>query len=203
MIFVISLHRSGTQSLHTYLNSIGYRAIHNPTGRKHFDCQHLWNGRELDRQYIFDTIIDRIYLNYNAISDNPTGVLYKEAFVAFPDAKFVLSIRDVQKWIISIRNHIGSRDFVPAEKVQYWHYLKNKPTSINDVTDEELIELYNNHTDAIIEFFESVKATHQLCIIDLEDGDTINAEKLSNFFNVPTHPFLRIDNNNSKTAIQT
>ena len=193
MIFVISLHRSGTQSVDEFFKNTRYHAIHNPSGRSHFDFQNEWDGREYDLDYIFESIISRIHPEFNAVGDNPMAVLYKQAYERFPSAKFILTTRDVNKWINSVKRHIGTRDFVPAEKVQYWHYLNYRPSKITDITDLQLNDLYLKHTQTVIDYFNFKKANDRLCIICLDDDSVENGEKLSHFLEIPIKPFPWVD----------
>lgn len=193
MIFVLSLHRSGTQSTHIFLKNAGYNSIHNPSGRSKLDFQSEWLGHEDDLDYIFSNIIEHISPTFNAVSDNPMAALHEQAFSKFPNAKFILTIRDPQKWINSVRQHIGDRELVTAEKIQYWRYLNFKPSTLSEINDEALRDLYLKHQKITIDFFEHNHAHDNLCVIDLEKDNNINSVELSKFLGITTITFPNID----------
>jgi hypothetical protein len=199
MIFVLSLHRSGTQSVHSFLKQAGYNAIHNPSGRSEMDFQSEWVGHEQDLEYIFSNLINHSLPKYNAISDNPMAALYKQAYESFPEAKFILMVRDCDKWVASVRKHIGDRNFVPAEKVQYWKYLDFEPNKLDEIDDLALHTLYEKHHKETIDFFEKNRILNQLCVIDLEKSSGLNGVILSDFLHVSPHiPLPWIDNKGEK-----
>ena len=83
-IFGIGLHRTGTSSLNEALNILGYRSIHTP----------------LD---IYPDIDTRIIDKYDAFTDNPIPLLYKQLDRLYPGAKFILTTRDLDSWIKSVK----------------------------------------------------------------------------------------------------
>jgi hypothetical protein len=148
------------------------------------DFQHEWIGHENDLEYIFSNLIEHVSTRCNAISDNPMAALYAQAFAAFPQAKFILSIRGSDKWVASVRKHVGDRPFVPAEKVQYWKYLDFKPKGLYEIDDNTLHALYRRHQKETIDFFSKHNALHQLCIINLDDDENLNSAILSDFLQI-------------------
>jgi hypothetical protein len=193
MIFVLSFHRSGTQSTHEFLKNAGYKAIHNPSGRSKLDFQHEWLNRETDLEYIFQNIIQHISPNFNAVSDNPMAALYEQAFDQYSNAKFILGIRDADAWVKSVRRHIGQRELVPAEKVQYWKYLDSQPRYLCEISDQTLLDLYLHQQKEVEEFFAKKSALQQLCIINFDEDDVSIGAKLSEFLTVPFQAMPKID----------
>ena len=195
------MHRSGTQSINRFLDFSGYKPIHNPSGRSNFDFQHLWCDRYKDLDYIFNTIVEHCSYRYNAVSDNPMAALYEQAYIRYPSSKFILSTRDVNDWIKSVRKHIGSRDLVPAEIIQYWKFTKNKPKKINDLSDMDMKNIYLKHIDDIKNFFQANNILSQLCTINLDANNLVNGKELSCFLKVPLRPLPNIDHKCRKQNI--
>jgi Sulfotransferase domain len=78
-VFGVGLSRTGTTSLHYALGFLGYRSIHFPPPHQ---------LREL--------------LNfYDAAVDTPVACVFKELAEAYPDARFVLTVRDMDSWLAS------------------------------------------------------------------------------------------------------
>ena len=81
-IFGIGLGRTGTKSLAKAMAILGYKVKHSP---KYVD--------EID--------------NYDFINDIFIAARYKFLDYMFPDAKFILTIRDTESWIASCVKHDG------------------------------------------------------------------------------------------------
>lgn len=80
-VFGIGLSRTGTMSLHIALEKLGYGSIHYPP---------------LDRLFEFTD-------KYDAASDIPVACRYKVLDRRYPGARFVLTVRDIDKWLESTR----------------------------------------------------------------------------------------------------
>jgi hypothetical protein len=96
-IFGLGLSRTGTSSLASALQMLGYAARHHPEvtvimGR-------LWqlSRRELRR--------------FDAFTDIPVIPFYKQLDVRYPGSKFILTLRDVDAWVESCRRY---RRFQPG-----------------------------------------------------------------------------------------
>lgn len=94
-IFGIGMHKTATSSLHRALTLLGYDSAHwtSPAWARAVWTEMTSMGRShtLERHY--------------ALSDLPIGVLYQELDHAYPGSKFILTIRDEQSWLESVRAH--------------------------------------------------------------------------------------------------
>ncbi|MDW4549326.1 sulfotransferase [Defluviimonas sp. D31] len=95
MVFVLGDSRTGTTSLHHFFKSAGYQSIHyyfDESGVKkpaHLDIDGNWQRL---KRFIVDS-------PYNAFSDYPTRIFYRQLFREFPTARFILSRRDsLETW---------------------------------------------------------------------------------------------------------
>ncbi len=187
-IFVLSLHRTGTQSTQQFLVNAGINSLHNPTGRRnlsyYFNVRQNWTGRETDHQFIFNHMMKNIAGEYEAVIDD-IGVLYEEAFAQYPDAKFILVSRDSEAWANSVRKHINERDLVPSERVQYWRYLTEKPETIADISNERLVEMCSTHKAEVEAFFE---ARPEANFLSADLNDPALGQKISKFLGVEEKP---------------
>jgi hypothetical protein len=95
-IWGIGLTRTGTTSLNTALNLLGYKSIHWPTTAE------LLNG------------------NLQAATDESVGVVFKYLDFRHPGSKFILTERDEESWIRSTAAHrkIMATNF--TRKVSEW-----------------------------------------------------------------------------------
>ncbi len=187
-IFVLSLHRTGTQSTQQFLLDAGINSLHTPTGRSnlsyYFNARRNWSGRETDLGFIFEHMMKNIAEDYEAVIDD-IGVLYEEAYKQYPDAKFILVFREPEAWAKSVRKHIDERELVASERVQYWKYLTEKPETITDVPNERLAEMCSNHKTQVEAFFE---ARPEADFVSADLNDSALGQKLSRFLGIEERP---------------
>lgn len=151
-VFIIGFHKTGTSSMGKALQILGYRV-----------CGSLKEGVDLDKikssskSSLLESMYD-VFENYDAFQDTPWFLIYKELFNAFPDAKFILTIRDEDKWIKSIQKHFGNNSF------QYHNYIYG---SYDTFTDEKIYrQVYSKHNKECEMFFLEMKK--EILILDLE-----------------------------------
>lgn len=162
-VFCIGFWKTGTTSLYKAMKILGYRTIRLPyvnTYDKFGDQKFVKKIKKC---------------NFDAFVDYPIGYsdLYKSLDEAFPNSKFVLSIRDSDLFIKS-----------------YYNYYKNCPWDISIKNEKKLKELeknYNLRNFQITEYFKNKPG--QLLVMDVTKGD--GWEKLCTFLNkpIPNKPF--------------
>ena len=105
---------------------------------------------------------------YKSFQNNPWNQLHKELDLAFPNSKFILTLRkDSMTHALSSWNHVvkkGVRKGKPSEK-----YIKDK------------ITIYENHNRKVQEYFQGRK--NDLLILCWEKGD--GWKKLCHFLGMP------------------
>lgn len=90
-ILGIGLGRTGTMSLARALEILGYRAKHCP--RFYLDAGgHLVISRE-------------DIAAFEALTDEPTILVYKEVDRDHPGSKFILTVREMESWLRSVENN--------------------------------------------------------------------------------------------------
>jgi hypothetical protein len=90
------LSRTGTLSLHSALQVLGFSSLH-------FDTMRLNNVIDgSDTQPNF-----RRYDDVDAVIDLPVAYFYEELMLAYPDSKCILTVRDPDKWWRSISRHFN------------------------------------------------------------------------------------------------
>jgi hypothetical protein len=151
-IFVLSLHRSATQSVHDLFVRSGLRAIHWPGYIDGIDYQSRIIGKENDPHFIA-SVLTPVFARATAFSDVPIPALYRVLDAQFRGAKFIAVRRAASDWVRSVRRHCAERKLNPYEKAQYFQYLPGYPDMISDVSDSELTEMHRKHHEAISNFF--------------------------------------------------
>jgi Sulfotransferase domain len=190
-ILCAGLSKTGTMSLHMALKELGYTSLH-------------W-----DRERLNDALDGsnpnpdfRIYDDYDAVSDIPSAFFYRELLEAYPEAKVILTVRDVEAWWKSIEYHFNIR--APyRDPVMLRELARTRPGSITPavIAGEVLRERMRNivygspvarefmYKKRYVEHNERVVAdvpAERLLLMDVTEGD--GWEKLCPFLGAPVLP---------------
>ena len=97
-IFGIGLSRTGTKSLSTALNKLGFNV-------GHYECGMAAIGWKDGALTLDTTALEDL----GGLTDIPAAAFFRELDAAFSDARFVVTVRDKQAWIQSISRHLSAR----------------------------------------------------------------------------------------------
>jgi len=94
--------RTGTMSLYTALNQLGFPCYHmfevlkNPANKSHLDFWQKVANSPPGTQFDWE----QVFAKYTAAVDNPACCVWRELLVAYPDAKVVLTLhpRGAEAW---------------------------------------------------------------------------------------------------------
>ena len=158
-LFGIGFHKTGTTTLGKALEELGY-LVCGPSREFEVDLQ------KGDLSGIY-----RKALEFDAFQDNPWPVYYKELDEKFPHSKFILTLRDEEKWIDSVVRHFGDQDTIMREIIYgVGHPLNNEGV---------YVERYREHNKAVIKYFKN--RPDDLLVVSWEKGDAW--EELCRFLN--------------------
>ena len=151
----VGLSRTGTLSLHCALQMLGYRSVHWAPERLR---EEMWG--EASNYQKFDDV--------DAVSDIPAAFFYREIGQAYPDIKYVLTIRDEDRWYVSLKQHISQvhallrgRDLSDANRLHQLVYGSEQPV-------EELYkESFRTHNCRVVQDISQ----KDLLIMNICDGD--------------------------------
>jgi hypothetical protein len=186
-VFNVSLHRSGTQSVHDLLVRAGISSIHWPGTVDGIDYQRLIAGHEDDLGRVTRALTP-VLTAVTAISDVPLAALYEELDHRYPESAFILMFRSPFAWARSVRTHVAERDLTAFERTQYWRYLRGRPASLRTVSDAQLHRAYLTHHRDVLAFFEG---RSNLLFVQLEDPSA--GQAICGFLGVPPLPLRHID----------
>lgn len=162
--FSIGFQKTGTTTLETALIMLGYHV-----GRPEKSLvPHIKAGH-------WDPVWE-IADQFTALQDNPWALLYKELDQHYPGGRFILTLRDPEKWVASMINHCGKK----SNAMREWVYGKGHGSPVG--CEQIYIDRLKRHNAEVIAYFKD--RPDDLLIIDLTQGD--GWEKLCPFLGVDT-----------------
>lgn len=136
-IFGIGFQKTGTSSLNEALALLGVRAggglrLNHPKG--------VYIDPPLTNEKVWAVARDRVP-EADAHNDNPWPLLYRELDSEYPNAKFVLTVRDTEHWLQSVVRHFADTQ----SDVMQWIY--GVPAAKGN--EARLREIYLAHNVAV------------------------------------------------------
>lgn len=182
-VFCIGFQKTGTSSMRDALRQLGYR-VAGVYGRE-------GTLAELHRSYVEDGLA--LVREYDAVEDMPWPLLFRELDAAFPGSKFILTLRDTDRWYKSIARHFGSS----PHHIQQLTYGADAPAPVGH--EARYREVYEAHNAAVRQYFADRPA--DLLVMQLENGD--GWEKLGAFLGVPVPqgPFIRTNTAGQRSSL--
>lgn len=175
-VFILGDSRTGTSTLGTFLKALGFNSIHYYVNEaRQIQPDHLNHSENWKN---LQTFIDGS--EYNAFSDYPTRLFYKELSKKY-DAKFILTTRkDTKTWKNSMEK-----------------YFSKFNLNLNLVTLEKA---YLDINQDIRKFFKDEdKIFLEICI---DDDSTMNSNKIKTFLGIYTNVEMGWDNKSSDVDIE-
>ncbi len=155
-VFGIGLSRTGTTSLTEALRALGYRAVHFP----------LAIVREDEGRLTLDA---RAAARFDALTDTPAALLFRELDAAFPGSKFILTTRRTEAWLASMRRLRASYAFLRfIPKVAQLTEALYGPRTYDD--EQTLRARFARHR-AQVEAYFSKRMERDVLVLDFESGD--------------------------------
>ena len=155
-VFVLGDSRTGTTSLHRLFLDYGFNSVHyfvdevNEIAKK--------DGHEKHEYKHFKEFVDES--GFNAFTDYPTRIYFRQLRRDYPDAFFILSLRqDSATWRKSMRRFFQDQPDI----------LENMP---------HLAKVHAQVNNQIRKSFSSAKRFIEICI---DDGNEVNSPIISKF----------------------
>lgn len=182
-VFGIGWAKTGVTTLGRCLRELGYRhhgqqleLVDDLGGGDHGSGE--WLAADLTR-------IRAVAVEHDAFTDWPWILLYRRLDEAFPGSKFVLTVRDADRWLRSYRAMIARLPPATPELISRRRIIYGLP--FPDVTDAMLLERRARHDAAVRDWFRD--RPESLLTVDWEMGD--GWKELCGFLHmpVPSIPF--------------
>lgn len=146
-IFGIGLHKTATTSLHHALQMLGFASAH--WENAHW-AKSIWEemttwGRShtLEKHY--------------ALCDLPIPLLYEQLDKGYPGSKFILTIRDEDSWLESVRNHWShehNRFRASWSTDPFTHKVHKLLYGTKGFDAEVFLARYRRHNAEVLEYFK-------------------------------------------------
>jgi Sulfotransferase domain len=177
-VFGIGFQKTGTSSLTEALEILGYRTNHgvfinNPENRRS-----LWIEPPLTNETVAAQVLPLV-AQYDALTDNPWPLLYRELDCNCPGTKFILTIRDPQSWIASLVQHFGDRESDVLEWIYGCRSVRGN--------EARCIAAYDTHNAAVRAYF----ADRPGALLQLDIEENPGWTELCAFLSkpIPARPF--------------
>ncbi|OFW99785.1 MAG: hypothetical protein A3E78_07540 [Alphaproteobacteria bacterium RIFCSPHIGHO2_12_FULL_63_12] len=170
-IFCIGFQKTGTTSLYAALTTLGYRTAA-VVGRD-------WSAERLAAEGA--ALCIETMRNFDAAQDMPWPVFFRELDAAYPGSKFILTLRDADRWFSSIEGHFGAN----AGEMQAFVYGRDAAAPAGN--RQRYLDVYARHERDVRAYFADRPG--DLLVMDLERGD--GWAELCGFLGlaVPSEPF--------------
>lgn len=162
-VICVGWHKTGTTTIGDALLTLGYDVI----GARVDLADELLEDN-------LDPVLE-LATEFSGLQDVPWNALYRELDRAFPDSRFILTIRDEEKWLDSAIRHFGRREY--DTPIFQWLYGEGR---ING-NEQLYLERYRRHNREVIEYFS--ERPQDLLVIQLEDKQ--GWKPLCNFLGQP------------------
>lgn len=171
-VMCVGFQRTGTTSLGGALELLGLRVC-GAVGTWMPDIARRASG-----------LVVRLTPDYDAFEDNPWPLLFGDLDAAWPDARFVLTLRSSSAWLASMRRYFTG----PPSPMQEWLYGSG---GVPASDDRCLLEVYARHNEAVVAHFSERRG--KLLVLDVDRG--LCWEPLCRFLGLPQPdvPFPRLN----------
>ena len=182
-VFCIGFQKTGTSSMRDALTQLGY------------DVAGVF-GRDMSLPELRETYMRQglqIARDYDSVEDMPWPLIFRELDAEFPGSKFILTLRDTDRWYKSITSHFGARPY----HLQQLTYGDDAPAPVGHETRYRAV--YEAHNAAVREYFAG--RPDDLLVMELERGD--GWEKLGKFLAVavPSGSFVRTNTSTQRESL--
>lgn len=182
--FGIGLPRTGTSSLHHAFLALGLRSIH-----------HHADARTRRQVELADYRLD-IMEHTDLLCDHLTPIIFPQLLTAFPDARFIYTLRNEDSWIRSLQKVEFTHQ--PARVGSFRYYARLAVFGCAVFNEERYRWVFRDHDRRVRSFFTGDLAD-RLLEFDISRGDGF--DRLCPFLGLPV-PDQPYPHHNSGGSVQ-
>ena len=181
-IFGIGLGRTGTHSLAVALSQLGIKIRH------HVNYNSLIPEFCLATRTFTGSRLFAMFDKYQAVA-NGTGLSYRELDLAYPNSRFILTVREPNAWLQSqaAYRRLQSEQARDSATHRVQHFINREIYGSEHFDPEIWLETYKRHVDSVLDYFAD--RSMSLLVMDICGGD--GWDKICPFLGcaVPSCPF--------------
>ena len=170
-IFGIGLSRTGTRSLGEALTLLGYRTASFVSHKTEEQGKTTWFAGDFETDSLAD---------FDAAVDLPIPIFYPQLDERYPGSKFILTIREPESWLASVRRHWARWPITDDSAGRYRQMLRLAMYGMHGFSAARMKSVYETHVHKVRRYFRA--RPQDLLVIDISQGE--GWEKLCPFLNV-------------------
>ena len=180
-IFGIGFYKTGTTSLFEALRILGYDTVNGDAPGSYPGAD---DGATLIRQIDAGDYRLPTLEMFEAFTDNPYFRIWREIHAMYPEAKYILTVRDEEPWIASCTRFYRNRRIRP---MRAWMFGPHADPSRDEESRQAWLAAYREHNRAVREFF----ATRPDQFLELDPTRERGWERLCSFLgaSIPAQPW--------------
>lgn len=177
-IFGIGMHKTATTSLHHALKIMGYNSAH-------WKSAH-WAKAIWEEMVAFgkSPTLEKSY----ALCDLPILLLYQALDIAYPGSKFILTTRDEDQWIQSVKNHWSyelNRFRQVWDTDPFTHKIHNELYGRKMFDAEIFLQRFRRHNAEVKEYFKDRSGDLLIMDMSILKSEKYQWNGLCRFLNQP------------------
>jgi hypothetical protein len=189
-VFGLGLSRTGTKSLTSALNMLGFKISHYPSDARTYE--------ELKAANYNFTILRTV----DGITDLTVAPFYPKLDQLFPQSKFILTVRDPDHWLRSLKQHwdyaensqkVAADPTAWTTTIEITKLLKTTVFGRYDFDDVHMLKVYKKHCEDVLTYFRD--QPQNLLVINICAGE--GWEKLCPFLGCTIldqpFPYIQLD----------
>jgi hypothetical protein len=159
-IFGIGMQKTATTSLNKALIELGYDSAHWKSA--HW-AKAIWDEMRRDGRSL---TLEKSY----AVCDLPIPLLFRELDVAYPGSKFILTTRNEDDWIESVRTHFSAKNPFRSQwdSDPFTHKIHIELYGRRKFDEQVMRARYRRHNAEVREYFKG--RSQDLLVMDMSGG---------------------------------
>ena len=174
-IFGLGFYKTGTTSLFEALRILGYDTVNGDAPGSYPGAD---DGATLIRQIDAGDYRLPTLEMFEAFTDNPYFRIWREIHAMYPEAKYILTVREEEPWIASCTRFYRNRRIRP---MRAWMFGPHADPSRDEESRQAWLAAYREHNRAVREFF----ATRPDQFLELDPTRERGWERLCSFLGAP------------------
>jgi hypothetical protein len=148
-IFGIGFYKTGTTTLYDALRTLGYHTVN---GDKPGSYPGADDGATLIKQIDAGDFRLPTFEMFDAFTDNPYFRIWREIYALYPEARYILTVRDEDAWIASCVRFFRHRRIRP---MRVWMFGVHANPSRDAASRQAWLDAYRAHNAAVRAHFAS------------------------------------------------